>query len=226
MKGKEKTKEQLQNELMELRQQITELQKSEIKHRQIEKTLGENVEKYRILVEMAADGILIETVEGRILECNTAGAKMFGYNKKDMIGLTMADRVPEEFAKKLPKVITDKEINAETPLAKVVKSYNLKLGGSVKISRNKATNVTEIPASLRKQIFATKPGAAAFSRSAGGFTVVHLQKVLPGQSADNDLKDFTGGINSMYAEDVLNMLLISLEKKYKPEINERILKQI
>ena len=27
MKGKEKTKEQLQNELMELRQQITELQK-------------------------------------------------------------------------------------------------------------------------------------------------------------------------------------------------------
>ena len=109
MKDKEKTKEQLQNELTELRQQITELQKLNIKHQQIEETLSENEEKYRILSEATTDCILIETVEGRILECNTAGAKMFGYNKKDMIGLTIADRVPEEFAKKLPKVITEKE---------------------------------------------------------------------------------------------------------------------
>jgi len=36
MKGKEKTKEQLMDELVKLRQQITELQKSEIKHRQVE----------------------------------------------------------------------------------------------------------------------------------------------------------------------------------------------
>ena len=109
MKDKEKTKEQLQNELTELRQQITELQKLNIKHQQVEETLSENEEKYRILSEATTDCILIETVEGRILECNTAGAKMFGYNKKDMIGLTIADRVPEEFAKKLPKVITEKE---------------------------------------------------------------------------------------------------------------------
>jgi len=109
MKGKEKIKEQMQNELTELRQQITELQKSEIKHQQVEETLGENEEKYRMLSEATTDCILIETVEGRILECNSAGAKMFGYNKKDMIGLTVADRVPEEFAKKLPKVITEKE---------------------------------------------------------------------------------------------------------------------
>ena len=109
MKGKEKTKEQMQNELTELRQQITELQKSEIKHQQVEETLGENEEKYRMLSEATTDCILIETVEGRILECNSAGAKMFGYNKKDMIGLTVADKVPEEFAKKLPKVITEKE---------------------------------------------------------------------------------------------------------------------
>ena len=121
MKGKEKTKEQLQNELMELRQQITELQKSEIKHRQVEKTLGENEEKYRILVEMAADGVLIETVEGRILECNTAGAKIYGYTKEEMIGLTLADLVPEEFAEKLPRVITDKETTHGIFLSRISK---------------------------------------------------------------------------------------------------------
>jgi PAS domain S-box-containing protein len=109
MKGKEKTKEQLMDELTELRRQITELQKSEIKRQQIEETLGENEEKFRILVELAADGVLIETVEGRILECNTAGAKIYGYTKEEMIGLTLADLVPEEFSKKLPKIITDKE---------------------------------------------------------------------------------------------------------------------
>ena len=99
MKGKEKTKEQL----------IDELVKLEIKHQQIEKTLRDNEEKYRILVELAADGILIETVEGRILECNTACAKVYGYTKEEMMNLTLADLVPEEFAKTLPQVISKKE---------------------------------------------------------------------------------------------------------------------
>ena len=109
MEEKEKTKEQLIDELMKLHRQIVELEKSEIRHQQIEKASTDNEEKYRILVELAADGILIETVEGRILECNIAGAKIYGYTKEEMIGLTIADLVPEEFSKKLPKVITVKE---------------------------------------------------------------------------------------------------------------------
>jgi len=109
MKGKEKTKEQLMDELVKLRRQITELQKLEIKHQQTEDTLRENGEKYRTLIELTDIGIQIETVEGRILECNTAGAKMFGYTKEELIGLTLTDLVPEEFAQKLPRIITDKE---------------------------------------------------------------------------------------------------------------------
>ena len=109
MKDKEKTKEQLIDELKKLRQQIARLQKSENKHQKIEETLSESEEKFRILVEMATDCIHIETVEGCILECNTVGAKMFGYTREEMIGLSIADLVPEEFAKKLPKVITEKE---------------------------------------------------------------------------------------------------------------------
>jgi len=109
MKGKEKTKEQLMDELARLRQQVTELQKSEIKHQQTEEALTESEEKYRTLLELIDIGIQIETVEGRILECNTAAAKIYGYTKKEMIGLTLADLVPKEFSKKFPKVITDKE---------------------------------------------------------------------------------------------------------------------
>jgi len=109
MKDKNITKDQLLTKLAELRQKIAELEKSEIKHQQIEETLRESEEKFRILVELDTDGILVETVEGRIIECNTAGAKMFGYTKEEMSGLTIADLVPEDFAKKLPEVITEKE---------------------------------------------------------------------------------------------------------------------
>jgi PAS domain S-box-containing protein len=108
-KEKEKNKEQLANKLVKLSKRIAELEKSEVECHQVEELLRGNEEKFRILVEMATDAIFLETIEGRILECNTAGAKMFGYTKEEMIGLTIADLVPEEFAKILPKVITEEE---------------------------------------------------------------------------------------------------------------------
>ncbi len=109
MEDKEITKEQLTNKLVKLSQRITELEKSVVECQQVEEFLRGSEEKYRILVEMATSAVFIETVEGRILECNKAGAKMFSYTKEEMIGLTIADLVPEEFAKILPKVITEEE---------------------------------------------------------------------------------------------------------------------
>ncbi len=94
MKGKEKTKEQLIYELAKVHQQISELQKLNIKHQQIEEYLRESEEKFRILVEMATDAIFLETIEGRILECNTAAAKMFGYTKEEIIGWSLAAVLP------------------------------------------------------------------------------------------------------------------------------------
>lgn len=109
MEDKEITKEQLTNKLVKLSKRITELEKSVVECQQVEEFLRGSEEKYRILVEMATDAIFLETTEGRILECNTAGAKMFGYTKEEMACLTIADLVPKEFAKILPKVITEEE---------------------------------------------------------------------------------------------------------------------
>jgi PAS domain S-box-containing protein len=103
MKDTKKTKEQL----------ITELAESE--------------EKYRIQVEMATDAIFLETVEGRILECNAAGAKMFGYTKEKMVGLTIADLVPKDFVKTLPKIITEKD----TTYGKFVSRISKKKDGTI-----------------------------------------------------------------------------------------------
>jgi len=193
MKGKEKTKEQLQNELRELRQQITELQKSEIKHRQVEETLGENEEKYRILVEMAADGVLIETVEGRILECNTAGAKIYGYTKEEMIGLTLADLVPEEFAEKLPRVITNKETTHGIFLPRISKKKNgtifpteiaskiINIGGKLRLiayirdisKRKEAEKKLKKARKLFASLFNSSPEAALYHDKEGGIVNIN-----------------------------------------------------
>jgi len=89
--------------------------------------LAESEEKYRIQVEMATDAIFLETVEGRILECNTAGAKMFGYTKEEIIGLTITDLVPKEFTRTLPKIITEKE----TTKGKFLPRINKKKDGTI-----------------------------------------------------------------------------------------------
>ncbi|MBU4601629.1 PAS domain S-box protein, partial [bacterium] len=89
--------------------------------------LAESEEKYRIQVEMATDAVFLETVEGRVLECNTAGAKMFGYTKEEIVGLTIADLVSEEFAKILPKIITEKE----TTYGKFVSRISKKKDGTI-----------------------------------------------------------------------------------------------
>ena len=83
--------------------------------------LAESEEKYRIQVEMATDAVFLETVEGRVLECNTAGAKMFGYTKEEMVGLTIANLVPKEFIKMLPKIITEKETTYGKFLSRISK---------------------------------------------------------------------------------------------------------
>jgi len=84
MEDKEITKEQLTNKLVKLSQRITELEKSVVECQQVEEFLRGSEEKYRILVEMATSAVFLETVEGRILECNKAGAKMFSYTKPKM----------------------------------------------------------------------------------------------------------------------------------------------
>ena len=127
MKEKNITKNQLINKLVKLNQRIAELEKSVVEYQQVEESLRESEEKFRILVEMATDAIFLETTEGRILECNTAGAKLFGYTKKDMIGLTIADLVPEEFAKILPKVITELSFPRKLPLNLSISEKNTDL---------------------------------------------------------------------------------------------------
>lgn len=127
MKKEEEYIEKRQNEFEGLKKRVKELEELELQHQQLEKSWSEKEQKFRIIVENSLEGILIETLEGKILECNPAAARIYGYTPKEMIGLTIADLVPEEFAKSLPKVITERETTQGVFVSRISKKKNGKV---------------------------------------------------------------------------------------------------
>ena len=64
-----------------------------------ERARRESEEKYRALVEQAADGITICDAQGNILEVNARACEIFGYTCEEMVSRNVADFMP---AKDLP----------------------------------------------------------------------------------------------------------------------------
>jgi diguanylate cyclase (GGDEF)-like protein/PAS domain S-box-containing protein len=58
-----------------------------------ERSLRESEEKYRMLVEQASDGIFLADPEGRYVEVNSAGCKLSGYTREEILQLRMQDIV-------------------------------------------------------------------------------------------------------------------------------------
>jgi len=77
-----------------------------IERKRAEATLRESETKYRTMFEASTDAIFLETLDGRVLDCNASACKMLGYTKRELLQLTIADLVPEEIAATLPDVIT------------------------------------------------------------------------------------------------------------------------
>lgn len=68
---------------------------------------GESDDKYHALFEATTDAIFLETLDGHILDCNSAALVLFGYTREEMLGLKVTDLVPAEVARTLPSLITE-----------------------------------------------------------------------------------------------------------------------
>ncbi|MBW2039217.1 MAG: PAS domain S-box protein [Deltaproteobacteria bacterium] len=87
MKDKDKTKEQLINELVEMRQRVAELERAETEHKQEEEELREtNIFLSNILDSSSFISIISTDLERNVLFWNKGAENIFGYKAEEIIG--------------------------------------------------------------------------------------------------------------------------------------------
>jgi len=121
MKDKEKTKDQLINELVKLRQRIAELEASETERKRAEEEIRLLKEKYEDPYNNAPIMYLSLDVNGIIIECNNTILYKLGYTKKEFIGKHITKFISKEseanFKKDFPKLLkTGKILGVERQL--------------------------------------------------------------------------------------------------------------
>jgi len=86
MKDQVKTKEQLLNDLKELRQRIAELEKTEIKRKEVEKALQHSEERFRQVAESSGEFIWEVDINGLYTYANPVVEEILGYKPNELIG--------------------------------------------------------------------------------------------------------------------------------------------
>jgi diguanylate cyclase (GGDEF)-like protein/PAS domain S-box-containing protein len=61
-----------------------------------EEKLCESEDKFRALVEQAADGIFVLNTEGRCVEVNRAASEMLGFSRGEILDMTAGDLIPDD----------------------------------------------------------------------------------------------------------------------------------
>jgi PAS domain-containing protein len=82
---KDKTKNQLINELVELRQRISKLEALETERKRVERLLKENEQRYKSLFEYNPDAVYSFDLNGNFLSANPACYKLSGYKVEELM---------------------------------------------------------------------------------------------------------------------------------------------
>ena len=159
MKDQDKTKEQLINELAEMRRRMAELEASEPERKGTGEALMESEERFRDLYENAPNAYFSVGAEGLIRRCNKRAEKLLGYAKKELVGRPVFDLYADtpqgkEKAKQIfqrfvaGEVITDEELQmqkADGTLVWISLTVNVirNAGGKVAESRSMVLDITE-----------------------------------------------------------------------------------
>ncbi len=103
-KDQDKTKEQLVNELAELRRRVAELDASEVEHKQAEKIQSVSEEDYQRLFDIIPIGVTMLDMKGVILYCNPAVYSEGGYTEGEFTGKHFS-KISSVRAKDIPTYI-------------------------------------------------------------------------------------------------------------------------
>ncbi|MBK5191510.1 MAG: PAS domain S-box protein, partial [Methanosarcinales archaeon] len=100
MKDKNKTRQQLTNELAEMRQRIAELEVADTERKLAEEALRESEDKYRFLYEGSPAISLIFGMDGRLAGANRAAEEKLGYLKDEYRGIDVLEFITPEHREK------------------------------------------------------------------------------------------------------------------------------
>ncbi|MDD5645202.1 MAG: PAS domain S-box protein, partial [bacterium] len=73
--------------------------------RRIEERLRESEEKFKKLFDMAPFAVFLETMDGKIIDCNEEAVKMLGYGREELKNMHIKDIVSAKTAKILPGLV-------------------------------------------------------------------------------------------------------------------------
>lgn len=86
-----KTKEELVRELLEMRQKVAKLERSEIERKQVEAILQQTEKKYRNIYENATEGIFQIAPDGCFISANPSLARIHGYSSPEELINSVTD---------------------------------------------------------------------------------------------------------------------------------------
>jgi len=96
VKNESKTKKQLISELIELRHEISELEKAETKHKEKAELLEESEERYKAFFNRSSYCVYVHDFEGNFLDANEAALNLVGYTKEDIPFLNFSSILEED----------------------------------------------------------------------------------------------------------------------------------
>ena len=110
---KDKTKDQLTADIVNLRKKIYDLEIFKLTRNHITQTLIDNEAKliesdkrYRMIFENANDGIIIHDTEGNIFDVNKNMYSRLGYSREKMLTMKLNDLVAPEFGENIAKHVS------------------------------------------------------------------------------------------------------------------------
>ena len=117
VKDQDKTKEQLTNELAELRQRITELETSESRHKRTEEALRQSEEELRAIFDGARDGIIVLDKTGKVVRINKYVQEIGGYTEDELVGkrIDVLEMVPPQSMAKILAAFDKLEKGQDVP---------------------------------------------------------------------------------------------------------------
>ncbi len=98
-----------------------------IDRKRSEQELRKSQKRNELLVEASTDAIFVETLDGKILDCNSVASKMYGYSHEALCRMTVRDLVPET---RIPLMPDYTDGGVEIP-GMISETENVRADGSV-----------------------------------------------------------------------------------------------